>query len=46
MATDKKGITVKVDADLHAEIREYLDVHQMTMAEFISIPVEDKLHQK
>ena len=46
MATDKKGITVKVDADLHAEIREYLDAHQMTMAEFISLAVEDELHPK
>ena len=46
MATDKKGITVKVDADLHAKIREYLDAHQMTMAEFISLAVEDELHPK
>ena len=46
MAADKKGITVKVDADLHAEIREYLDTHQMTMAEFISLAVEDELHPK
>ena len=46
MATDKKGITVKVDADLHAEIREYLAAHQMTMAEFISLAVEDELHPK
>ena len=46
MATDKKGITVKVDADLHAEIRAYLDTHQMTMAEFISLAVEDELHPK
>lgn len=23
MADEKKGITVKIDADLHAEIREY-----------------------
>jgi ATP-dependent exoDNAse (exonuclease V) beta subunit len=46
MAADKKGITVKVDADLHAEIREYLDAHQMTMAEFISLAVEDELHPK
>lgn len=46
MAADKKGITVKVDADLHAEIRAYLDTHQMTMAEFISLAVEDELHPK
>lgn len=46
MATDKKGITVKIDADLHAEIREYLNAHEMTMAEFISLAVEDELHPK
>ena len=37
MADEKKGITVKIDADLHAEIREYLERHEgMTMAEFIT----------
>lgn len=46
MVTDKKGITVKIDADLHAEIREYLNAHEMTMAEFISLAVEDELHPK
>ena len=36
MAEDnKKGITVKIDAELHAQVREYLDDHGMTMAEFI-----------
>ncbi len=38
MADEKKGITVKIDADLHAEIREYLERHEgMTMAEFITL---------
>ena len=38
MADDKKGITVKIDADLHAEIKEYLERHEgMTMAEFITL---------
>ena len=37
MADEKKGITVKIDANLHAEIREYLERHEgMTMAEFIT----------
>ena len=37
MADEKKGITVKIDADLHAEIREYLERHEgMTMAEFMT----------
>ena len=38
MADEKKGITVKIDADLHAEIREYLERHEgVTM---------DELHPK
>ena len=47
MADDKKGITVKIDADLHAEIKEYLERHEgMTMAEFITLAVDDELHLK
>ena len=47
MADEKKGITVKIDADLHAEIREYLKRHEgMTMAEFITLAVDDELHPK
>ena len=30
----KKGITVKVDSALHAEITQYLQDHGMTMTEF------------
>lgn len=47
MADEKKGITVKIDADLHSEIREYLERHEgMTMAEFITLAVDDELHPK
>ena len=47
MADEKKDITVKIDADLHAEIREYLERHEgMTMAEFITLAVDDELHPK
>lgn len=47
MADEKKGITVKIDADLHAEIREYLERHEgMTMAKFITLAVDDELHPK
>ena len=43
----RQGITVKIDADLHAEIREYLERHEgMTMAEFITLAVDDELHPK
>ncbi len=43
---EKKGITVKIDADLHAEIRQYLEAHEITMAEFITLAVQDELHPK
>ena len=40
MAADgKKGITVKVDAALHAEITQYLQDHGMTMTEFVTLSV-------
>lgn len=47
MAADgKKGITVKVDAALHAEISEYLQNHGMTMTEFVTLALQDELHPK
>ena len=30
--TEKKGITVKIDADLHAQVRQYIEANGMTMA--------------
>lgn len=42
----KKGITVKIDADLHAEVRQYVEQHLMTMAEFITLALDDELHPK
>lgn len=43
---DKKGITVKVDAGLHAEVRAYIESHGMTMSEFVSLALTDELHPK
>ena len=43
---EKKGITVKIDAELHAEVRQYLERHEMTMAEFVTIALQDELHPK
>lgn len=43
---EKKGITVKVDAALHAEVRQYLESHSMTMAEFVTLALQDELHPK
>lgn len=45
-ADEKKGITVKVDAALHAEVRQYLESHEMTMAEFVTLALTDELHPK
>ena len=46
LADEKKGITVKIDADLHAEVKEYIEQHGMTMAEFITLAVDNELHPK
>ena len=46
MADEKKGITVRIDADLHAEIREYIESKGMTMAEFVSQALYNELHPK
>ncbi|MDE6579550.1 MAG: hypothetical protein K2K41_03355 [Ruminiclostridium sp.] len=43
---EKKGITVKIDAELHAQVREYLENHEMTMAEFVTMALQDELHPK
>lgn len=44
MTADKKGITVKVDAELHAEVRQYLEENGLTMAEFVAKSLRDELH--
>lgn len=41
---EKKGITVKVDAELHAEVRQYLEEHELTMAEFVAKALCNELH--
>lgn len=46
MTEEKKGITVKIDAELHAEVRQYLDSHGITMAEFVTLALQDELHPK
>ena len=43
---EKKGITVKIDAELHAEVRRYLEQHSMTMADFVTMALQDELHPK
>ena len=47
MSTEaKKGITVKVDSGLHAEVTQYLGEHGMTMGEFVTLALTDELHPK
>ena len=43
---NKKGITVKIDADLHAQVKAYIESRGMTMAEFITAACDDLLHPK
>lgn len=43
---EKKGITVKVDAALHAEVRRYIEAKGMTMAEFVALALNNELHPK
>lgn len=44
MPNETKGITVKIDAGLHAQVREYVESHGMTMAEFVSRALDNELH--
>ena len=46
LADDKKGVTVKIDADLHAEVRQFVEQNGMTMAEFVTLALVDELHPK
>ncbi len=43
---EKKGITVKVDSELHAEVRRYLEAHEMTMGDFVALALQNKLRPK
>ena len=46
MPNEKKGITVKVDAELHAQVREYIEAHGMTMNDFVVQALDNELHPK
>lgn len=43
---EKKGLTVKIDASLHAEVKRFVKEYGMTMAEFVSKALDDELHPK
>ena len=44
--SEKKGITVKVDAELHAKVKEYIESHGITMAEFVSQALDNEHRPK
>ena len=43
---EMKGVTVKIPADLHAEVKAYIEAHNMTMGEFITLAVDNEMHPK
>ena len=43
---EMKGVTVRIPAELHAEVKSYLETHGMTMGEFITQAVDNELHPK
>ena len=46
MPNETRGITVKIDADLHAQVKRYLEANNMTMTEFVTRAIESELHPK
>ena len=46
MPGSKKGISVQVDAALHAEVKEYMEAHGMTMGDFVALALQNELHPK
>ena len=43
---EKKGVTVKIDAELHAEVKRYIEEHGITMGDFVALALQDELHPK
>ena len=43
---EMRGVTVKIPAELHAEVKAYIEAHNMTMGEFITLAVDNELHPK
>ena len=41
---EKKGITVKIDAELHAQVKAFIEANGLTMAEFVSLALDHELH--
>ena len=43
---EKKGVTVKIDAELHAEVKKYIEEHGIKMGDFVTLALQDELHPK
>ena len=43
---EKKGVTVKIDAELHAEVKKYIEERGITMGDFVTLALQDELHPK
>ncbi len=43
---EKKGVTVTIDADLHAEVKRYIEEKGMTMGDFVALALQDEIHPK
>lgn len=43
---DKKGVTVKIDTELHAEVKRYIEEKGMTMGDFVALALQNELHPK
>lgn len=41
---EKRGITVKIDAELHAQVKAFIEAHGLTMAEYVSQALDHELH--
>lgn len=47
MPTDgKKNVSFKLDVDLHAEVKAFIEEHGMTTGEFMTLAIENELHPK
>ena len=46
MSEEKKGITVKIDADLHSEVKAFIESQGLTMGEFVAKALDDELHPR
>lgn len=43
---EKKGVTVKINAELHAEVKKYIEERGITMGDFVVLALQDELHPK